>query len=190
MHISLSFLLFVFGINVLYLTVNTMRLLLQNRGLSVPAALFGMIEITLYTLGLNYVLKNLNQPIYLLAYAFGFGTGIFLGMLIDRWLAIGYVIVQVITPQDDAEAEQVHSTLARIIRDQGYGVTEMNGRGRDGHREILEVLVPRKDEKIVYDTVLAYNANAFMISITPTGFNGGFWSRRARGKKKTSKGSN
>lgn len=184
MHISLSFLLFVFGINVMYLTVNTMRLLLQNRGLSIPAALFGMIEITLYTLGLNYVLKNLNQPIYLFAYAFGFGAGIFLGMLIDRWLAIGYVIVQVISPQEDTEAMENHSVLSQLLRHQGYGVTEMTGSGRDGSREILEVLVPRKEEKDVYDTVLAYNPNAFMVSITPTGFNGGFWTKRARGRKK------
>lgn len=186
MSINLSFLLFVFGINVLYLTVNTMRLLLQNRGLSIPAAMFGTVEITLYTLGLNYVLKNLNQPIYLFAYALGFGTGIFLGMLIDRWLAIGYVIVQVISPSDagtqDCSGE--HSVLAQLLRHQGYGVTEMTGSGRDGHREILEVLVPRKDEKLVYDAVLVYNPNAFMISITPTGFNGGFWTRRARGKKR------
>ncbi|MCH4171312.1 MAG: DUF2179 domain-containing protein [Lactobacillus sp.] len=183
MHINLSFLLFVFGINVLYLTVNTMRLLLQNRGLPAPAALFGMVEITLYTLGLNYVLKNLNQPIYLLAYAVGFGCGIFIGMMIDRWLAIGFVIVQVISAHEDSPDEDKRSPLARLLRDQGYGVTEMSGEGRDGTREILEVLVPRKEEKLVYETVLAYNASAFMVSITPTGFNGGFWSKHARGRK-------
>ncbi|MCD2256966.1 DUF2179 domain-containing protein [Agrilactobacillus fermenti] len=185
MHVNFSFLLFVFGINVLYLTVNTMRLLLQNRGLLIPASLFGMVEITLYTLGLNYVLKNLNQPVYLLAYAIGFGIGIFTGMLIDRWLAIGYVIVQVITAHTLEEGAK-HSVLSQLLRDQGYGVTEMDGEGRDGTREVLEVLVPRRDEKAVYRTVQAYNPNAFMISITPTGFNGGFWTKHARGRKKKS----
>lgn len=185
MHINFGFLLFVFFINVMYLTVNTMRYLLQNRGMAIPAAMIGMLEITLYTLGLNYVLKNLHTPVYLLAYAVGFGVGILTGIGIDRLLAIGYVIVQVITPHHDyVTVPTKTSPLAKLLRDQGYGVTEVDGEGRDGTREILEVLVPRKDEKLVYHTVLAYNPNAFMVSITPTGFNGGFWSKRARGRKK------
>ncbi|ATO54191.1 DUF5698 domain-containing protein [Loigolactobacillus coryniformis] len=181
MHINIGFIFLVFGINVLYLTINTLRLIFQNKGLIWVAPFFGMVEITLYTMGLNYVLNSLANPLYLVAYALGFGLGIGLGMLIDRWLAIGYVIVQIIIPQ--GEENQDKKTLVHLLRDAGYGVTEFDGIGRDGARMVLEVLVPRKDEKTIYDMVLAFNPRAFMLSLEPTTFNGGFWVKRLKRRR-------
>ncbi|MFD0898068.1 DUF2179 domain-containing protein [Loigolactobacillus binensis] len=176
MHINLGFIGLVFGINVLYLTINTLRLIFQNKGLIWVAPFFGMVEISLYTLGLNYVLNSLANPIYLVVYALGFGVGIALGMLIDRWLAIGYVIVQIIIPREEQNRDK--QTLVHLLRDAGFGVTEFAGVGRDGARMVLEVLVPRKDEKTIYAMVLAFNPRAFMLSLEPTTFNGGFWVKR------------
>ncbi|MFC6171592.1 DUF2179 domain-containing protein [Loigolactobacillus jiayinensis] len=181
MHVDFGFIGLVFGINVLYLTINTLRLIFQNKGLIWVAPFFGMVEITLYTLGLNYVLNSLANPLYLVAYALGFGTGIALGMLIDRWLAIGYVIVQIIIPRDEENRDK--KTLVSLLRDAGYGVTEFDGTGRDGARMVLEVLVPRKDEKTIYAMVLAFNERAFMLSLEPTTFNGGFWVKRIKRRR-------
>lgn len=176
MAIKLNLLFLIFGINVLYLTINTLRLLFQAKGLIWVAPICGALEIVLYTLGLHYVLNSLSNPWYLLAYAVGFGVGIALGMLIDRLLAIGYKIVQIIVPPSESTADQ--ENLVELLRHQGFGVTEFNGAGRDGQRLILEVLVPRRQENTVYETVLAFNARAFMISLDPTYFHGGFWVKR------------
>ncbi|MFD1318862.1 DUF2179 domain-containing protein [Loigolactobacillus zhaoyuanensis] len=181
MHINFGFVFLVFGINVLYLTINTLRLIFQNKGLIWIAPFFGMVEISLYTIGLNYVLNRLAEPIYLVAYALGFGIGIASGMLIDRWLAIGYVIVQIIIPQGEENTDK--KTLVHLLRDAGYGVTEFDGIGRTGARMVLEVLVPRKDEKTIYALVLAFNPHAFMLSLEPTNFNGGFWVKRIKRRR-------
>lgn len=181
MKINFGFIFLVFGINVLYLTINTLRLIFQNKGLIWVAPAFGMVEICLYTLGLNYVLNSLDKPIYLLVYALGFGVGIGLGMLVDRWLAIGYVIVQIIIPPGQETPDR--KPLVKLLRDAGFGVTELSAAGRDGARMILEVLVPRKDEKLIYDMVLACDARAFMLSLEPTTFNGGFWVKRIKRRR-------
>ncbi|WP_225351715.1 DUF2179 domain-containing protein [Loigolactobacillus coryniformis] len=62
-------------------------------------------------------------------------------------------------------------------------MTEFDGIGRDGARMVLEVLVPRKDEKTIYDMVLSFNPRAFMLSLEPTTFNGGFWVKRLKRRR-------
>lgn len=173
---SWTLLAFIFGINVLYLTINTLRLLLQARGLIFLAPVFGFFEILCYTIGLNYVLKNLTNPIYLIAYAVGFAIGIGLGMLIERLLAIGYLMTEIIVPAGN-QLDGTGEVLAEVLRSHGYGVTEFIGHGKNGERLLLKVLTPRKKAKQIYSLVNEIMPRAFITSFNPSRIQGGFWSR-------------
>ena len=73
---DLKLLLFIFGINFVYITLNTIRFMLTMKGYRLLAPVVSIFEITVYVVGLSMVLNRLDNPLNLMAYALGYGTGI------------------------------------------------------------------------------------------------------------------
>ncbi|MBR2565352.1 MAG: DUF2179 domain-containing protein [Paenibacillus sp.] len=166
----LKILLFIFLIQIVYVSAYTLRMILTLKGQKYIAALISMGEIVIYVLGLNLVLSYLTQPSALIVYAVGYGLGVLLGAWIEEKIALGYVTVKVICNQMDGG-------LANALRDKGYGVTSWVGSGRDGDRLVMEILAKRKNQKLLYQTILGLDPKAFVITVEPKQFYGGFWTR-------------
>ncbi|OFU49051.1 DUF2179 domain-containing protein [Aerococcus sp. HMSC10H05] len=164
-------LLQIFLINLMYIMLNTIRTLLAIRGYQKIAPALAVVEVTIYTLGLSMVMQYLSNPIYLIAYALGFGVGIYCGMIIENKLALGYSVVEVYVQNDD-------HTLASALRERGYGVTIQVGYGRDGDRLILTILTPRSNEVYLHRTIEEIDPKAFYLSYDAKYIHGGFWSKR------------
>ena len=49
--------------------------------------------------------------------------------------------------------------------------------GRDGDRLVMEILAKRKNQKLLYQTILDLDPKAFVITVEPKQFHGGFWTR-------------
>jgi uncharacterized protein YebE (UPF0316 family) len=81
-------------------------------------------------------LAFLSHPLAVLAYAGGFATGTFAGMVIEERMALGYRVVQVISPRTESE-------VAERLRALGHRVTSVDGHGRDGPVEIAVLVVRR-----------------------------------------------
>ncbi len=161
----------IFLINLIYITLNTLRVILTMRGYRKVAPVIAVIEVTIYTVGLSIVMQYLSNPIYLIAYALGFGVGIYTGMMIEDRLALGYSVIQIITDSLD------HS-LAESLRSLGYGVTIERGYGRDGERLILTVLSPRTTERQLYKAIDQLSPSAFYYSSEAKYIQGGFLSKK------------
>lgn len=161
----------IFLINFLYITLNTIRVILTMRGYRKVAPFMAMIEIIIYTLGLSMVMQYLSNPIYLIVYALGFGIGIYTGMIIEDRLALGYSVVYVIT-------DSLDHTLPNHLRELGYGVTIERGYGRDGERLVLTVLTPRSTERKLYDAIDELSPTAFYYSSEAKYIQGGFWMKK------------
>jgi len=140
------------------------------RGYRKAAPLLAIIEVTIYTLGLSLVIEYLSNPIYLIAYALGFGVGIYTGMMIEDRLALGYSVVYIIT-------DSVDHTLADSLRKLGYGVTIQTGYGRDGERLVLTVLTPRSTEIRLFRAIEEISPTAFYYSFEAKYIQGGFWTK-------------
>jgi uncharacterized protein YebE (UPF0316 family) len=163
-------LVFIFLIQIVYVSAYTLRMILTLKGQKYIAALISMGEIVIYVLGLNLVLKYLTQPSALIVYAVGYGLGVLLGAWIEEKIALGYVTVKVI-------CNQMGGDVANALRDKGYGVTAWVGSGRDGDRLVMEILAKRKNQKLLYQTILELDPKAFVITVEPKQFHGGFWTR-------------
>jgi len=177
LSINIGTLTAIFLINVTYVTVNTLRVMLTMKGYRVYASLLAVIDTFIYVVGLGIVMDNLDNPINVLIYAVGFGLGIYVGLLIEDQLALGYSVVQAIIPETSSLA------LIKDLRDKGFGVTVSEGRGRDGLRLKLEILTPRKYERELYRLIHDIEPAAFVITYEPKYVNGGFWSKRVRKSK-------
>src|SRR5690625_4819588 len=127
------------------------------RGYRKVAPFVVIIDVTIYSVGLSIVMQYSSNPIYLIAYALGFGVGIYTGMMIEDRLALGYSVIHIITDGLD------HS-LAESLREMGFGVTIERGYGRDGERLILTVLSLRSTETQLYKAIDELSPSAFYYS--------------------------
>lgn len=173
---DIKLLVMIFGINFAYITLNTLRFLLTMKGSRVIAPLVSMAEITIYILGLSMVLDRLDDPLNLFAYALGYAVGISVGIKIEDALALGYIMVTAILPSNSESDRQ----LPKILRDNGYGVTQSYAQGLEGERMILEILSPRKNERELYQLIKSIEERAFIISYEPKYISGGFWTKKVR----------
>ncbi len=163
----------IFGINIVYVSLNTLRTIMVIKGQRLLAAAISVGEIGIYLLGLTMVLQNLTSPLNIIAYCAGFGAGVYIGSRLEQRLALGYVNVQVIVDSAD-------SRLPALLREEGYGVTSWMGEGRDGSRLVLQVLAKRNNERGLLAFLQREAPHAFVVSYEPKNFVGGFWARHIR----------
>lgn len=168
--------LVIFVINIIYVSFLTLRTISTLKGYRYTAAIFSILETFVYVIGLGLVLENLDQFQNVVAYALGFGAGILVGLKIEEKLALGYLVVNVITSEIDKD-------LPKNLRDLGYGVTHGYQYGRDGERMTLQILTPRKYERKLIATIKELDERAFIITHEPKNINGGFWTKGVRRKR-------
>ncbi|MGX4686953.1 DUF2179 domain-containing protein [Vagococcus sp. JNUCC 83] len=168
-------LLMIFFINFCYVALNTIRFMLTMKGSRVIAPLLSMVEISIYVVGLSLVLNQIDKPLNLFVYALGYACGILVGIKIEDYLALGYIMVTVILPLNEKNAE-----LPDVLRNEGYGVTQTIAHGREGERLVLEILSARKSERSLYKIIKEFNDKAFIISYEPKYISGGFWTKKVR----------
>ncbi|WP_035052042.1 DUF2179 domain-containing protein [Carnobacterium pleistocenium] len=177
MEVDLPFLLLIFVINVIYISLNTIRFMLTMKSYRLAASLVSMVEVTIYVVGLGLVLDSLDNYLNLAVYALGYGVGIALGIKIEEFLALGYIMVTAIVPD-------VQTKMPEELRDLGYGVTTSLAFGREGDRMVLEILTPRKTERKLYKQISEIESKSFIISYEPKYINGGFWTRKLKKRRK------
>ncbi|WP_416375744.1 DUF2179 domain-containing protein [Salinicoccus roseus] len=168
--------LVIFVINIIYVSFLTLRTISTLKGYRYTAAIFSILETFVYVIGLGLVLENLDQFQNVIAYALGFGAGILVGLKIEEKLALGYLVVNVITSEIDKD-------LPKNLRDLGYGVTHGYQYGRDGERMTMQILTPRKYERKLIATIKELDERAFIITHEPKNINGGFWTKGVRRKR-------
>jgi uncharacterized protein YebE (UPF0316 family) len=119
-------------------------------------------------LAITSVLSHLNNPLNVIGYAAGFATGNVVGMLIEERLAIGHILLQIVSSRRGA-------ALSQVLRNAGYGVTEIPARGRDGVVSMLSASVLRKDVSKIEALVHENDPDAFMTSEDVRPMRRGFW---------------
>jgi uncharacterized protein YebE (UPF0316 family) len=132
----------------------TMRIIFVSRGMKHIAPIFAFFEIIIWLFAISQIMQHLNSILYYLAYAFGYATGTYIGILIEEKMAIGRVIVRIITKKDATE-------LVEALRSTGYGVTSFDGHGATGDVKLVYVTVERKDLDDILAIVKKFNPKAF-----------------------------
>lgn len=133
----------------------TVRTLLSMRGQKTLTAVIGFFEALIFVLAISQVLQNLGNVWNLLGYCSGFAAGSLVGIEIEERLALGYVIVRVVSRHNGDE-------ITKALRQAGYGVTESVGRGMAGKVRIIDAVVKRKDVPTVTDLINRADDNAFI----------------------------
>jgi uncharacterized protein YebE (UPF0316 family) len=135
-------------------SLGTLRIIFVSHGLKYIAPLVGFVEINIWLLAIGQIMQNLNNMITSLAYAGGFATGAFVGMLIEEKLSIGMVMVRIICKHDTTE-------LIKALRDANYGVTTHDAEGVSGPVKIIFAVIRREDLHAVLGHIHKIHPHAF-----------------------------
>jgi uncharacterized protein YebE (UPF0316 family) len=159
---------FIFFLRVLDMSLDTMRVLFVMRGKKQFAWVFGFFQALIFVAAISTVLANLDNPLNLIGYAAGFATGIVLGMFIEERLAIGHILMNIVSPRRG-------SAIADNLRANGYAVTEIPARGKDGMVTLLNVSVLRKNVDAVRTLANETDPQAFITAEDVRPVRRGFW---------------
>ena len=135
-------------------TFGTIRIILISRGRKFIAPIFAFFEIIIWLFAIGQIMQHLTNITYYLAYAFGFAAGTFVGIYVEEKMAIGMVIVRIITRKDA-------SKLVEHLRSKGYGVTSFDGQGATGPVKLIHLTIERKDINNVVEIIKEFNPKAF-----------------------------
>src|SRR4029450_10679426 len=98
----------------------TLRIIFVARGCKLLAPALGFFEVIIWLFAIGQVMTNLTNGWCFLAFAVGFPVGNYLGILIEKKLALGLVQVRIITPEPADD-------LLNALRDSQFGVTCLKG---------------------------------------------------------------
>ncbi|WP_342472794.1 DUF2179 domain-containing protein [Metasolibacillus sp. FSL H7-0170] len=163
-------------LQLIYVPLLTLRTIFLVKNITVLASIIGMVEVLIYVFGLSLVFSGTQSVLAMVVYAVGFGLGIFLGTMIERKLAVGYVFAAINTQNKNNE-------LVEFLRNEGFAVTIYKGEGRDSERYKYEILTKRNREHELFQIVERFEPNAFIMSYEPKSFKGGFLVTRMKQKK-------
>lgn len=127
----------IFGARIGDVSIGTIRTLMVVNGRRRLAFGLCFFEVLIWVLAASKVLGNLSQPFYAVMFALGAATGNFVGMTIERRVALGEQIVRVFT---DKAAD-----VAEALRGDGFRVVEITGTGAGGPVALLFVDVERRN---------------------------------------------
>jgi uncharacterized protein YebE (UPF0316 family) len=158
----------IFILRVSDMSLDTLRVLFVMRGKKRIAWVLGFFQSVIYILAIGKVLTQLNNPLNILGYAAGFATGNVLGMIIEERIAIGHIMVNIISPHRG-------SAIVSHLRKNGYAVTELSGRGKDGMVSLINCSVLRKQVDAVRQLVGEIDSDAFITAEDVRPLRHGFW---------------
>jgi len=144
----------IFLARVFDVSFGTIRIIFISRGRKYLAPVIGFFEILIWLVAIGKVMQNLSNVFCYVAYAGGFAAGNFMGMWIEEKLAMGTLIVQIVTKQDA-------SALIESLRASGYGVTAVPAQGTTGKVHIVYSVIKRSALKDVVAIIKKFNPKAF-----------------------------
>jgi len=157
-------------------TLGTLRIIFVSQGRKFLAPCLGFFEVVIWLFAISQVMKQLDNGWCFLAFATGFTVGNFLGILIEKALAMGMAQVSIVAPCDLDE-------LATELRAMNFGATCIAGEGSQGPVQIIFTVVRRRQLKQVLALIETRQPGAFYAVDEVTTVSEGIFPARGRAPK-------
>lgn len=162
--------LFIFFARIIDVSMATVRTLMIVKGKRGYASLIGFFEVIIYITALGKVVSGLNNIGNLMAYALGFACGNYFGSYIEEKIALGNLTAQIVMKERRPD-------IVQKLRESGFGVTVIEGYGKEGVREVLNITLKRKDLKKLNEIIEDYSENLFITVSETRHIKGGYFSQ-------------
>ncbi len=136
-------------------SLGTVRMIFVTKGRKVPAFFLGFVEAFIWVIAVSKVATQLSEPLLIIAFAFGFAAGNYVGVSIDQFLGFGHLLIRVFTRQGEK--------LIPALRNEGWRITRFTGEGREGSVDMLLMKIKRKEQKRLYKTIRSIDSGSYFI---------------------------
>ena len=131
---------FVFVAKVFEVTLSTLRLIIVNRGFKLEGAIVSFIEVLIWVFVATEVVNDVRTaPLLGIIYALGFSVGVYVGSMVEKKMAFGMVMLNIIVPIENAVA------LEKYIRDKKIGLTTFEAHGLKSNKVVMMLYTNRKN---------------------------------------------
>lgn len=159
--------IFIFVSKIIENAVGTLRLIVVSNGKKVLGAILQLVISLVWVLSTGAVVININKdPLKILFFCLGSLVGSYLGSIIEEKLALGSNMLTCITEKNDV--------IIDYIRNKGYAVTSVEGKGKDADKNILFIMIKRKEVYKIARLLKRKDHNTMIISEAATTINGGY----------------
>jgi uncharacterized protein YebE (UPF0316 family) len=166
--------LLIFGLRIIDVSMAIVRMIMAVRGYRAWAALIGFVEVLIWLFAAGAALQHLDSVFHVVAYAAGFGAGNYLGIWLENRFALGVNVVRAVCPAEVDQIGGMPSGAADVLREAGYAVTEIGGKGREQTVSILDIVVPRRQVRDVLGLLHEQEPDAFVTVEEIRSMRGGF----------------
>jgi uncharacterized protein YebE (UPF0316 family) len=150
----------IFLLRITDVSIGTIRTIYSVRGQRMLATVLGFVESLIWIYAISRLVVTVKEsPWNMIAWAIGFAAGTYIGITIEKWIASGNILVRVISPK--------HAIRLRAkLLDAGYGVTALQGQGRDGEVMVMFVVAARRRGDEILEHIQSMDPDAF-ITVEP-----------------------
>jgi len=139
---------------VIDVSIGTIRIVFVSRGHRIIAPILGFFEVLIWLLAIGQIMRNISNFMCYIAYGTGFALGTYMGLLIEEKLALGVLLVRIITQKDAGD-------LIEALRKANYGVTSVPASGTRGRADIIFTVIKRSAVDDVLRIINRFNPRAF-----------------------------
>jgi len=149
--------LLIFSLRVCDVTLGTMRTVSIVEGRIALSMALGFFEVTVWVVAISQVITRLDDSLWLIVgYACGFTTGNAVGILLERRLALGSVVLRIVSREAGAR-------IAAAFRNQGQRTTVFTGADNGGTVTLLYALCPRREVAGLLTVARSIDSEVFFV---------------------------
>jgi uncharacterized protein YebE (UPF0316 family) len=152
-------------------SIGTMRIIFVSKGNRNVAPVLGFFEVLIWIIAISKIMQNLDNYVNYVAYAAGFATGNFVGMIIEEKLAMGIQMIRVFTNEKGMD-------LVKILNNNGFGATTIEAHGAKEKIHLVYSIVHRNELGKVLEVINSFNPKAFFTIEDIKGVNEGIFNPR------------
>ena len=147
----------VFIARIFDVSIGTVRTIVTVQGRTVVSFVLAVFEVTIWITVVSAVIHQVTEiPVLVVFYSFGYATGNVVGILVERKIAFGMIILKVFSSTKGKE-------IADTFRKLGQPVTIFSGEGMKGPVLELYLACRRRDLKWMIPKVNEIDREAFYV---------------------------
>ncbi len=136
-------------------SLGTLRIIFLSKGDKLVAPILGLFEVTIWLLAITRIMQNLDNWVCFVAYPVGFALGNYIGIWIDEKLAVGELVVRVITQRNA-------NKLIDHLKEEEFGFTVMDAKGSKEDVSVIFAVIERDSVAKFKQLVRQFNPKAFI----------------------------
>lgn len=135
-------------------SISTLRIIFVLNSRKPVATILGFFESLIWLVAIGQIFQHINNPVTYIAYAGGFATGTLVGMLLEERLALGRVVVRIMTQKPAAK-------LVDYLQGHNFRYSMVKAESEEGIVDVVFTVLKRDRLPELLAVIESYNPKAF-----------------------------